>query len=56
MRLASRGLRDLDGGEEAVGDELERRALAQQGQQVLRESLLWAVALTAVVTLLPFPR
>lgn len=36
-----------------MADELEKRALAAQGRKVLRESLVWAVVLTALVTVLP---
>lgn len=55
MNLASRGLRDLDGGAEQITDDLERRALAQQGRRVLIESLVWAVVLTGASLAVPLP-
>lgn len=53
MNLASRGLRDLDTGAERITDDLERRALAQQGRRVMIESLVWAVALTFATFAIP---
>jgi hypothetical protein len=53
VRLASRGLRNMDSGNEKVQDELERRALRQQARKVYLESLAAAAVLTAVAVALP---
>ena len=44
MQLASRGLRDLDGGAEQVTDALERAAFKRQARKVTIESIQKAVA------------
>lgn len=53
MNLASRGLRDLDGGPEAVNDALEREALKVQARLVYRDALVSAAALTGLALALP---
>ncbi len=54
MRLAARGLRDLDSGPEKISDDAEAQALKRQAQKVYLESFALAGALTAIVALLPF--
>jgi hypothetical protein len=53
MRLASRGLRDLDGGVERIDDAEERRILRMQAFRVLGRSVLATAVAMAVVVLLP---
>ena len=53
MRLAARGRRETDGGEEAIGDPVLVRALRRQAREVHVESLLVAAALTGLALLLP---
>ena len=53
MRLASRGLRNMDTGNEKVTDSLEVRALRQQARKVYLESLVAAVVLTAASLAVP---
>ena len=44
--MASRGLRDLDGGAEKIGDAAELAQVKRQRKKVYVESLLTAVLLT----------
>ena len=53
MRLAARGRRETEGGEEAIGDPFLARALGRQAREVHVESLLVAAALTGLALLLP---
>jgi hypothetical protein len=53
VRLAAQGLRNMDGGDEAVADEAGRGALRQQARKVYIESLLTAAALTAAALAIP---
>lgn len=53
MRLASRGLRDLDEGVERIEDAEERRVLRRQALRVLAKSLAATVVAMLVVLLLP---
>jgi len=53
VRLASRGLRNMDSGNEKVGDSVEDRALRQQARKVYLESLAAAVVLTAAALAIP---
>ena len=53
MRLASRGLRNMDSGNEKVEDSMEARALRQQARKVYLESVAAAVLLTAAALALP---
>ena len=48
MRLASRGRRDLDGGETAIEDRAELAAVRRQARAVAVRSVLAAVLATAV--------
>lgn len=52
MRLAARGLRDLDGGAEPVRDAAERAAVARQARRVHVRALLTALAVTIVYLIL----
>ena len=52
MRLASRGLRDLDGGPEQIEDGGELAAVRAQARGVLRKSLLATVLVSAAVMML----
>ncbi len=53
MRLAARGARDLDGGEEIVSDPFLLAQLRRQAREVHVESTLLAVALTGLALLIP---
>lgn len=53
MRLAARGRRETDGGEEAIGDPVLARTLRRQAREVHVESLLVGAALTGLALLLP---
>jgi len=46
--LASRGLRDLDGGPEEVTDQMERDALERQARSIKKRAMIVAAALTVV--------
>jgi hypothetical protein len=50
VNLASRGLRDMDGGPEAVTDETEKARVREQATRVHMKSVLTALAVAAVVT------
>ena len=52
MRLASRGLRDMDGGPERIEDGAELAAVRAQARRVLYKSFLAAGAVTVVLVLL----
>ncbi|MDQ6690760.1 MAG: hypothetical protein M3Z18_09655 [Gemmatimonadota bacterium] len=51
MKLASRGQRDLDAGEEAIADTLEVARLRRQAQAVYMKALISAAILTALALL-----
>lgn len=51
MRLAARGLRDLDGGAEPIPDPAERERVRRRGRRVTLASLGLAAALTALALL-----
>lgn len=53
MRLAARGSRDLDGGEEPIGDAAGAAELRRRAVRVNAEALLLAFALTAAGLLAP---
>ena len=53
MALAARGARDMDAGEEAVGDEAERKALRRQARRVHLQSILASAALTGLAVAAP---
>ena len=53
IRLASRGLRNLDGGPEPIEDAAELAAVRAQASQVLMQSLLAAAVVSAATLLLP---
>ncbi|HEV8323907.1 MAG TPA: hypothetical protein VG389_19980 [Myxococcota bacterium] len=53
MQLASRGLRDMDGGAEAITDGAELAALRRQARTVHLQSFALAAALTALALLAP---
>ena len=53
IRLASRGLRDLDGGPEPIADAAELAAVRAQASRVLMQSLLAAAVSSAASLLLP---
>jgi hypothetical protein len=53
VRLASRGLRDLDSGPEPIQDEAELAAVRAQASTVLMASLVAAVVVSAAALLLP---
>ncbi len=53
MRLAARGARDLDGGEEAVVDPFLVAQLRRQAREIHVESLLLGAALTGLALLIP---
>ena len=53
MYLASRGLRDMDDGPEAIDDPEELAQVRRQARRVQGEAALLAVVVTAVLMLLP---
>ena len=53
MRLAARGRRDLDGGEEVVEDPFLLAQLRRQAREVHVEALLAGAALTGLALLIP---
>ncbi len=53
MRLAARGARDPDGGEEGVADAFLVAQLRRQAREVHVESLLVGAVLTGLALLLP---
>ncbi|HEU5318841.1 MAG TPA: hypothetical protein VFX49_22190 [Chloroflexota bacterium] len=53
MRLASRGLRDMDAGAERIPQADERRRAARQARLVSLKGTLVGLALTVPVVLLP---
>jgi hypothetical protein len=53
VRLAARGLRDMDDGEKPVEDQAERAQLKKQALAVYAKSVAVAVVLTGVA-LVPF--
>jgi hypothetical protein len=50
--LASRGLRDMDDGREAITDAIELAAIRAQARRVTRNSLIATLVLTAATFLL----
>jgi hypothetical protein len=52
VKLAAKGVRDMDDGEKPVTDEWERQRLSAQARRVLLQALGVAVALTAALWLL----
>lgn len=55
MTLASRGMRETASGVEAVSDPWAAGELRRQAREILAQSALLALALTAVALLLPAP-
>lgn len=53
MRLALRGLRNLDNGNEQIRDEAERAALRRQATKVYIQSVVAAVVLTLAAFAIP---
>lgn len=53
MRLAARGARDLDGGEEIVDEPFMVAQLRRQAREIHIESAVLGVALTGLVLLIP---
>lgn len=53
MRLAARGVRDLDDGEETIEDSVIKKQLQKQANKVKMESLAMAGSLTALALILP---
>jgi hypothetical protein len=53
MRLASRGLRDLDGGPQRIGDAAELAVVRAQARRVLAQSAAATIAVTALLLALP---
>lgn len=53
MALASRGLRDLDEGREAIGDAAELRQVRSQARVVHINALVLAAGLTVIALLIP---
>lgn len=53
MRLASRGLRDMDEGLETIQDAGELAVLRSQARAVGRSALITTLAVTAVAVALP---
>ncbi len=53
MRLAARGARDLDGGEEALTDPIMVAQLKRQAREVHAEAALLGAALTGLALLIP---
>ena len=51
MRLAARGLRDLDSGPERITDDAERAQVRRQARAVHAKSLATAVLLSALALL-----
>ena len=52
MRLAARGVRDLDGGEETIEVTFMRAQVKRQAREILIESLLLGAALTGLALLI----
>ena len=53
MRLASRGLRDLDGGEERIENASELARVRAQARKVWTKAFLLAAVLTLALWLVP---
>ncbi len=53
MRLAARGRRDLDGGEDVVADPWMVTQLKRQAREIHVESVLLGTALTGLALLIP---
>jgi len=53
VALASRGLRDLDGGIERIDDQEQLRVVRAQARRIRLQGLAWTAAVMAVVLLLP---
>jgi hypothetical protein len=53
VALASRGLRNMDSGEEKIEDAGELARVRAQARKVYVESTLFAIAVTVVALLLP---
>jgi hypothetical protein len=53
VNLSARGLRDMDGGEERIGDKEELAQVRKQARKVHLKSFFSAVAATIVIVLLP---
>src|SRR3954453_22914401 len=56
VRLAASGKRNMDGGDEAITDPAELAQVRPQARRVYVEGILLAVALTAVLLVLPVRR
>jgi hypothetical protein len=52
VRLASRGLRDMDTGPQEIADRAELQQVRQQARVVYAKSLITAVILTAIAVIL----
>jgi hypothetical protein len=52
VRLAARGLRDMDAGSEAIDDFAERARISRQARAVYLKAFLAAVVLTGVAFIL----
>jgi hypothetical protein len=52
VRLAARGLRDMDAGSEAIDDPAERARISRQARAVYLKSFLAAAVLTGVAFIL----
>lgn len=56
MRLASRGRRDIDGGEQPILDAEEQSRVRQQAARVQWRAIAFGIVLTAILMLIPpFP-
>ena len=53
MALASRGLRNMDSGDEPIVDAMELKQVRAQARKVHVQSAAFAMAVTIVVLLLP---
>jgi len=53
IRLASKGMRNLDGGQEQIQDRAELEAVRAQARRVLGQSLAAAAVVSALTLLLP---
>lgn len=52
MRLASRGLRDMDEGPQSISDSAELQQVRRQARAVYVKSVITAVILTAIALIL----
>jgi hypothetical protein len=53
VRLAARGLRDLDGGAETIGDASELAQVRRQARKVWIQSVVVGAVLTVLTLLVP---